>query len=221
MNKIDLKGRIFFRWTVIEEAPKSGRSIKWVCKCSCGQIRIVATTTLNKGKSKSCGCYAADNCKKMFTKHGDTIGGHSKEFLAWISMKDRCLNEENKRFSDWGGRGIKVCERWVNSYENFLLDMGRKPSINHTLDRIDNEGDYTPSNCRWATKKEQSINRRSTVWIEYNGIKMMLSDWAVRLHVHQRTLRRYLNKHGFENAHKRFSNRIKSNLINYSFGHII
>jgi len=96
----------------------------------------------------------------MNLSHGDSIGKQTSEYKAWSEMKQRCYNMNNPRYADWGGRGIQVCSLWLHSYENFLRDMGRKPSVNHSLDRIDNNKSYAPDNCRWATKSQQIQNRR-------------------------------------------------------------
>jgi len=98
----------------------------------------------------------------------------SKEFWTWWRMKRRCYEKNTTRFSDYGGRGITVCDRWLNSYENFLHDMGRAPSKDHSLDRIDNNGNYTPENCKWSTREEQQVNRRNSIAIEINGLKRSL-----------------------------------------------
>lgn len=122
-------------------------------------------------------------------KHGEGQE-RSPEYRSWDGMRDRCLNEKSAPYADYGGRGITVCSRWrgPDGYENFLADMGRKPSPHHTLDRRDNGGNYTPENCRWATKKEQASNRRDNVRLTFNGETHLLRDWAARLELPYNTL---------------------------------
>lgn len=139
--------------TVLKEIePLHNKKVRrFICLCECGNEKIVMLTNLNNGSTTSCGC----NRKGVNKKHGDT---GSPEHRTWKNMKRRCDNPKGNRWMQYGGRGIKVCERWLNSYENFLEDMGRKPSPIHSIDRINVNGNYEPSNCRWATPKEQSNN---------------------------------------------------------------
>lgn len=104
--------------------------------------------------------------------------GKTSEYSIWSMMKDRCVNPNSTAFSYYGGRGIRVCDRWLESFENFFEDMGKRPSKKHQLDRIDNDGDYSPENCQWRTVKQQHRNKRNNVWIEFDGKKKILSDWA-------------------------------------------
>ena len=156
MKTHDLAGRKFGKWSVVALAGKNalGRVV-WTCVCECGNSRKVIGTNLFRGLSKSCGCYQ----KEAVRRHGHSTQ-RSPEYLSWAAMKSRCLNSNRKEYPYYGGRGITVCDRWQESFENFLQDMGKRPSKTHSLDRIDNSGNYDPSNCRWATKSEQIANRR-------------------------------------------------------------
>lgn len=198
-KSIDLTGNKFNRWTVLERAmPNSKhRLARWVCKCDCGAMRIVLGGGLRSGASKSCGCYRIERT----TKHGEsriTNGHPSKEWVAWGHMKSRCLNLNDPYYKDYGGRGITICDRWLSSYVNFLEDMGRCPK-NLTLERINNNGNYEPTNCKWATMREQNRNSRNNVWITApNGERKILADWAKKLGV-SNTNWTYWRKKGFTN----------------------
>jgi len=127
-------------------------------KCTCGSLKTVRRDKANHEYTKSCGCLSSELKSKRFTKHGEA--GRTTEYRSWGAMKQRCYNRWHKAYKNYGGRGIKICKRWLNSYKNFLKDMGRKPNRNYTLDRINNNGNYRPSNCRWATWKQQQNNKR-------------------------------------------------------------
>lgn len=153
---IDLTGQRFGRWTVLSHAGKKGKHAAWFCSCDCGKTGIVRGDNLREGGSISCGCYSVD----LRTKHGHRWeGGASLTYKSWINMKSRCTNPNNNDYKNYGGRGILVCERWIDSFENFLADMGER-SRGTSIDRIDPNGNYEPGNCRWSTPYEQTHNRR-------------------------------------------------------------
>ena len=155
-------GRKYNNWTVLSLNSffKKGVRFKATCKCICGTIREVDMCRVIKGISKSCGCITNRFDIGSFKRtHGMR---DSPEFNCWLCIIQRCCNNKNPSYKNYGGRGIKVCEHWLESFINFYEDMGDKPTKNHSLDRIDNNRDYSPENCRWATCFDQSINRRNT-----------------------------------------------------------
>lgn len=176
-QSVDLTGQKIGRWSVIAEAERVGYTRRWQCRCECGTERAVTQCSLRKGDSVSCGCYAAEQTSKRRKKHGHSVE-RTTEYTIWKSMKYRCHSTGDSSYHRYGARGIEVCERWRNSFENFLEDMGPRPSLDHSLERIDNEGNYCPENCRWATKTEQARNRRTNHFVTLNGETKTLMEWS-------------------------------------------
>lgn len=181
-----LEGQVFNRLTVIERDGKVGNHIAWKCRCECGTITRVSSQALRNGSTKSCGCLSRELTLKRITKHGKY---HSRAYSVWKHMLERCRNPKSISYKNYGGRGIVVDQRWVENFENFYADMGDPPTEGHTLDRRDNNGNYTKSNCRWSTKIEQANNRRNSNRLEWNGTIQTLAEWARQLNLAESTLR--------------------------------
>lgn len=172
-------GDIFSKLTVVAfVGVNRHRKREWLCKCECGNMVNVTTGHLLSGHSTSCGCTRLQNSIKATqisnTKHG--MKG-TKEYCAWSELKQRCNNPKEPQYKNYGARGIKVCDRWLHSFENFFADMGKAPD-GYSIDRIDVNGDYCPENCRWADNETQQYNRRDTVKITFDGITETLLYWS-------------------------------------------
>lgn len=157
----DITGQRFNRFTVIANV----RGSRWLCRCDCGNKRTVEAHKLRNGDTKSCGCYRQERASAAARTHGEGAPGRQTvEYVTWCSMIGRCTNPSSDKFADYGGRGIKVCDRWrgTDGFSNFLADVGRRPGASYSLDRRDNDGDYEPSNVRWATQNQQQRNKRSS-----------------------------------------------------------
>lgn len=204
-GKLDLTGQRFGRLLAVRAIPGSrNKPRRWLCRCDCGNEVEVITGDLRNGNTTSCGCYIRELHADRLRIHGMS---KTTTYNVWASMLQRCNNPNSDKYQYYGGRGITVCERW-HVFENFLADMGERPSKNHSIDRIDNDREYGPDNCRWTTMRRQNRNRRSNIEIEYQGETMCLVDWADRLGLKYETVRQRIQNQGWsvENA---FSHPIK------------
>lgn len=179
----DLTGQRFGRLDVQGRAENRNRHVYWRCLCDCGNVVEVRGDGLTRGRTVSCGCFHQD----VVTKHGMY---QTSTYKTWHAMLQRCENPRCKPYPGYGGRGIKVCARW-HEFEAFLEDMGESPE-GLSLDRIDNDGDYEPENCRWATNQQQHRNRRDNVWLTYKGETRCIMGWAELMGMGYSTLKRRL-----------------------------
>jgi hypothetical protein len=178
MRRKELSGQRFGRWLVVKYSHTAGGHVRWVCRCDCGTEKIVRGSYLSEGSSRSCRCLIREKLAHLATKHGQATNARgnnpSPEYRAWASMINRCERPTYRGFHRYGGRGITICDRWRSSFESFFEDMGKRPSGDHSLDRFpNNDGNYEPGNCRWATRKEQAANRLDP-WVtrrKRNGLR--------------------------------------------------
>lgn len=169
----DLTGQRFGRLVVLGPHHRAKNKTWWPCRCDCGAAVTIWSYYLLTGNTKSCGCYRRDFTTAKNASHGKR---HEPEYAVWYLMRQRCDDPDN---SGYGGRGINVCDRW-QSFERFYEDMGPRPTPDHQIDRIDNDGPYSPDNCRWATRIENCNNRRDNVLIEWRGEALTVPEWSRR-----------------------------------------
>ena len=176
MKKVDLTGARYGRFTVLREAGRTkGGNVVWECRCDCGVLKSVPGGSLRSGGTVSCGCHRRERARALNLTHGHKVDGPTTEYAIWSTMKRRCNAPASKDYPRYGGRGIKVCDRWMESFEAFYEDMGPRPE-GLSIDRIDNDGDYEPGNCRWATALQQRHNRRNKRALQSSG--SALGVWA-------------------------------------------
>lgn len=187
----DLTG-MTYNWLTVK-AVASMNPVRWLCECRCGKLTSVVTGKLTAGHTKSCGCYQKSHPPRR--THGDAKkSGATSEYGIWQSMRNRCHLPTACAYKDYGARGIVVCDRWRHDYAAFLADMGRRPSSKHQLDRINNDGPYSPENCRWATAKVNTNNTRANVRVFWNGKTKTVAEWADELGVPRRLIAARLRK---------------------------
>jgi len=180
VKTIEIGGLRFGRLSVVRRAyPENGKTsaAMWLCRCDCGKDVIVTGGALRSGSTVSCGCYV----KECFDEHRASRSHglmNAPGYYSWCNMKDRCNNEAHPAYRDYGGRGIRVCERWSKSFPAFLEDLGPKPGSGYSVNRINNDGNYEPGNCRWATQKEQCRNTRVNHLMTCMGRTQTMIEWS-------------------------------------------
>lgn len=183
MSKVnDLTGKKFGKLTVIKRcgSNKNGRAL-WLCKCDCGNTKIVCGNSLLTKITMSCGCYNKELVKKVNLKHNMS---YTKLYKVWQGMKTRCYDKNFMYYYNYGGRGITICDEWKNDFSKFYewtINNGYEEGL--TIDRINVNGNYEPNNCRWITKREQNNNMNKTIFIEYNGKRQTISQWSKELNI--------------------------------------
>jgi len=191
---IDLVGQRFGRWLVSSKSEKHGKHVYWNCLCDCGNTAAVYAGSLTRGKSISCGCFNKEGTIARCLSHGHANGGNgTKTYNCWRNMKARCSNPNNHKWADYGGRGIRYTPAW-ETFDGFLADMGECPSSKHSIDRIDVNNNYEPSNCRWATPIEQGNNQRTNTLLTHNGRTMTLADWSRETGINRTTILQRINR---------------------------
>lgn len=177
--RVDVTGERFGRLVAISHrivVSENGRSsTRWTCRCDCGNQTEVLLTNLKNGNCTSCGCWRKERASNLNASHGMS---NSREYAAWGAMISRCHNPNAQAAQNYGQRGIVVCDRWRSSFETFYADMGPRPSDQHSIERRDVNGNYEPGNCYWATTADQAMNRRNTLYVEYQGRTITLKDLA-------------------------------------------
>lgn len=190
--KLDINsGDKFSRLTVIKEVEKRGKNRRFLCKCDCGVEKEVFLSEFAYGGTKSCGCYRKEKNRKSNTTHGDC---KEKLYKVWASMKQRCINPNSREFKHYGKRGITICKEWLDyePFKEWALMNGYKEGL--SIERIDVNGNYEPSNCTWIPRIEQPKNTRRTIYIKYNGKDQTISEWADELGMNYETLRMRLSR---------------------------
>ena len=193
---VDLTGRRFNKLIVVEKAYKNGYFVYWRCKCDCGNETIVYSGNLTGGVTRSCGCYNKERIKEANVTHGDS---DTRLYSIYLGMKNRCYNKNEPAYNRYGGRGIKVCDEWREkgtgfvSFKQWALKNGYSDKL--TIDRIDVNGNYEPSNCRWADIYTQANNKRSNRYFIYNGVKKSMAEWSKDLGISYSVIQYGLSKH--------------------------
>lgn len=181
----DITGERFGRWTVVRRegtniSPSGSHRSTWLCRCDCGVTKILTVKALRSGDTQSCGCLQKERASSANTKHGDS---RTSLYRVWSAIKARCHNPNDKAYKYYGARGIYMCYEWRNSFEVFRSDVGDPPFVGAEIDRIDNNGPYSKDNVRWVGREQQMRNMRRNHFLEYNGERKTITEWALAMNV--------------------------------------
>ena len=197
--KLNLVGQRFGSLVVLDFAERKNGNTRWLCECDCGTVKAIYDSTLRRSPYTSCGCQTKAALSKQFSQHGQARTGSgekpSPEYRAWCGAKARCLNPSAQQYERYGGRGIGMCDEWLNDFSRFYRDMGARPH-GHSLDRINVDGHYEPSNCRWATSKTQARNRRSNTTVAYKDRTVTIAELAETLSLDVARLGHLISRRG-------------------------
>jgi hypothetical protein len=212
-KKLDLTGQVFGRLTVISEDPIRILSgyVRWSCICECGKSTVAFSRNLVSGNTESCGCLRIETA----TTHGMYS---TTEYNIWKAMIKRCTNSNDSAYDNYGGRGITVCDEWLDSFENFYRDMGPRPNPDHSIERKENDKGYYKDNCKWATRIEQCNNRRNNIYYQYQNEQLTLSEISRRTSISRATLEDRINRMNLsiEEAVTRESGRVNRDSITFN-----
>ena len=213
----DLTGKKFGKLEVIGVHDTGSRKTYYVCQCDCGNVKVVRADSLISGATKSCGCIKKERDKTNLTaNHRHKMSG-TRIYETWQDMKRRCYNKQNVRYNRYGGRGIKVCEEWLNNFQSFYdwaIRNGYSDDL--TIDRIDNDGNYEPSNCRWSTVKEQCNNRSSNINITIGNATKSLMSWCEIFNVDYKKVHARYQRNGYESIDRLFNDILRGGGMNES-----
>ena len=196
MKPIDIAGQKYGRLIALERAKNDGRRTVWLFRCDCGAIKEIDLDPVRRGKVLSCGCFRDEVTALRSITHGHSTGKkESRELKSYNSAKSRCCNPNDKKFLQYGARGITMCARWMEDASTFIEDMGPRP-LGHSIDRIDPNGNYEPLNCRWANSHQQARTRTDNVLVEFQGVTIVLKDYASLTGVNYKSLHRKFRREG-------------------------
>ena len=196
--RTDLSGQLFGHLTVQQESELRGpqQRVYWRVQCTCRNTKFVGAAELTSGKVTSCGCQRGQARGAQLRTHGESYKNRTAEYVVWTQMLGRCNNKDNVNYKNYGGRGITVCAHWqgADGFQHFLEDMGRRPSSQHSIERKNNDGNYDPDNCIWATRLVQMANKRDNHYLTYEGETLHIAEWARRKGINSTTIRQRLKR---------------------------
>jgi hypothetical protein len=197
LSNTEVNGITFLEFSHRHIKP-SGKGVrKWKCRCHCGKEFVTIPASVKNGATTSCGCNHRAVSAALGKKKATHGMSKSKEYKIWAHMKQRCYDAKSKEYKYYGARGISVCDRWLTSFPNFIADMGPRPSDKHSIDRVDNNGNYCPDNCKWSTVIEQRRNRRGRRWLTFNGQTRIAAEWSEITGIPRSLIIQRIDKNGY------------------------